>query len=465
MPGLEPSGWPQQEPQGIERLVERHVERHVEPRVMPPAPMQPPAPWQAQPPMPPAAPMGHAPHAGMTHPMAGMQPAPSGHAPQAMAPAVSAPVHAAPQVVPHVWPQAGHMQPAPMPAPHPGHAVAASRQSDISLQDRYTDEAARVAQVRVDREQQAMLHELRAMKGMIEERFGTLAYMERMQRHPELARLVQRLMDCGFSPALVRRLTDQAPTHLSDLQGWAIQVLEANLRAAESEQPLEDQGGIVAMIGSTGVGKTTSTAKLAAAFAAKHGAANLGLITLDAYRVGAHEQLRSYGRILGVAVHTAHDRQALEDMLDLLSNKRMVLIDTAGIAQRDSRTQELLETLGHRSIEKLLVVNASAQGETIEDVLISYRASQCKGVVLSKIDEAVKLAPALDAVIRHRLKVMAVANGQRVPEDWHRLSAQALIHRALRGGGSAAYRFDSQDVNLLLATPPQQGMVMGGLHA
>ena len=113
-------------------------------------------------------------------------------------------------------------------------------------------------------------------------------------------------------------------------------MLERNLPTGERETALEDAGGVYALIGATGVGKTTSTAKLAAAFATRHGAANLGLVTLDAYRVAAHEQLRTYGRILGVPVHTAHDRASLEDLLELLSGKRMVLIDTAGMAQRDS---------------------------------------------------------------------------------------------------------------------------------
>ena len=149
-----------------------------------------------------------------------------------------------------------------------------------------------------------------------------------------------------------------------------------------------------------------------------------GLITLDAYRIGAHEQLRAYGRILGVPVHTAHDRASLEDLLELLGAKKMVLIDTAGMAQRDSRTRELLDMLSHRTIQRLLVVNAAAQGETIEDVLVAYKAASCAGIVLSKIDEAVKLGPALDAAIRHKLKIVGVANGQRVPEDWHRLSAR-----------------------------------------
>ena len=179
----------------------------------------------------------------------------------------------------------------------------------------------------------------------------------------------------------------------------------------------------------------------------------MGLITLDAYRMGAHEQLRTYGRVVGVQVHTAHDRASLEDLLELFSAKKMVLIDTAGMAQRDSRTRELLDMLSHRCIQKLLVLNASAQGETTEDVLLSYRASQAKGIVLSKLDEAVKLGPAVDALIRHKLPVMAVANGQCVPEDWHRPSGQALVQRALHPSAGTAFRIDASEVSLIFLAP------------
>lgn len=308
------------------------------------------------------------------------------------------------------------------------------------------------------RDHEALVAELRQVKGLIEERFGALAFMEKLQRQPAQARLTQKLLDAGFSPALIRKLADGLPMDVADETLWAAGVLERNVITAEAEGGLEDQGGVYALIGPTGVGKTTTTAKLAAAFATKYGAGNLGLITLDAYRVGAHEQLRAYGRILGVPVHTAHDRASLEDLLELLAAKKMVLIDTAGMAQRDSRTRELLEMLQHRSIRKLLVVNSSAQGETIEDVMVSYRAAACAGIVLSKMDEAVKLGPAIDAVIRHKLKVIGVANGQRVPEDWHRLSANALVHRALRGGGSTAYKLDASDVSLIFAAPRQGPM-------
>jgi flagellar biosynthesis protein FlhF len=313
------------------------------------------------------------------------------------------------------------------------------------------------------REQAEMMNELRAMKGLIEQRFGALAFMEKLQKSPAQAQLGQRLLDAGFSPALVRKLGEALPADVGDPMPWAAGVLERNLAAAEQEPALEDLGGVFALIGSTGVGKTTTTAKIAATFATRHGAAQLGLITLDAYRVGAHEQLRAYGRILGVPVHTAHDRASLEDLLDLLAAKRMVLVDTAGMAQRDARTRDLLEMLSHRSVQKLLVVSAAAQGETIDDVLLSWRAAACRGVVLSKIDEAVKLGPALDALIRHKLHVMGVANGQRVPEDWHRLSSQALVQRALRASAAGAWQLDRDDVHLLFAGQP--GSVAAGAAA
>ncbi|MFM7703763.1 MAG: flagellar biosynthesis protein FlhF, partial [Rubrivivax sp.] len=249
-------------------------------------------------------------------------------------------------------------------------------------------------------ERTEMMTELRSMKGLIEERFATLAFMERLQRQPARAALSQRLLDCGFSPSLVRKLVENLPDDVEPTS-WASGVLERNLLTNEAGEALENEGGVFALVGTTGVGKTTSTAKLAAAFATQHGASNLGLITLDAYRMGAHEQLRAYGRILGVPVHIAQDRASLEDLLELLSGKRMLLIDMAGIPQRDARARELLQMLSHPSIRKLLVVNAAAQGETIEDVVMSYRAAQCHGVVLSKLDEAVKIGPALDAMIRH----------------------------------------------------------------
>ncbi|TBO34195.1 flagellar biosynthesis protein FlhF [Aquabacterium lacunae] len=340
------------------------------------------------------------------------------------------------------------------PKPTPGNArpsATAVAAAQVAAPDDGTREALAAAQAA----NASMLGELRAMRAMMKERFETIAFIERLQRTPSQATMAQRLLDGGFSPVLIRKMIDGMPADVvagqRDPMDWAGMVLERNLNTADNEPNIEDQGGIFALIGATGVGKTTSTAKLAALFAAKHGAHNLGLITLDAYRMGAHEQLRAYGRILNVPVHIAHDRAALEDLLELLAGKKMILIDTAGMPQRDARTREMLEMVSHKSIRKLLVVNASAQGDAIEDVLVAYQAHKCAGVVLSKLDEAVKLGPALDALIRHKTKILGVANGQRVPEDWHRLTATSLVHRALRASLNPAFRLDPNEVSLILA--------------
>ncbi len=298
-----------------------------------------------------------------------------------------------------------------------------------------------------------LLQEMRETRRLIEQRFGSLAYLDKIKREPRQAQLLMSLLQAGFSPSLTRRLADKVPPDGSPTE-WVASMLERNLHTAEREPALEDAGGTFALIGPTGAGKTTCTAKLAAAFAGRHGASQLGLITLDAYRSAAHDQLRGYGRVLGVSVHTAHDRASLDDLLDLLSGKKLVLIDTAGLSHRDERTAELLDMLGHPAVQRLLVLNATAHGETLDDVINSYRGEQCHGIVLSKLDEVVKLGPALDAAIRHKLKVTAVANGQRVPEDWHRVSAAALVQRALHTPEAASWKLEADDIRLVFMHTP-----------
>ena len=189
---------------------------------------------------------------------------------------------------------------------------------------------------------------------------------------------------------------------------------------------------------------------------------NLGLITLDAYRVAAHEQLRAYGRILGVPVHTAHDRASLDDLLDLLSGKKMVLIDTAGMAQRDARTRELLEMLSHRAIQRLLVVNAATQGETIDDVMHAYGAASCRGAILSKIDEAVKIAPGAGCI--GPPQAAGSGRGQR-PACARGLAPPLVagIDRACAAGrASPTWRVDAAELNLVFAATQRSSLSAAG---
>jgi len=297
-------------------------------------------------------------------------------------------------------------------------------------------------------------HELATLKSWMSGQFDAMSFHESIQRRPVAANIQKQLLVGGFSPKLARELTGKFPDTIDEIQArsWTAAVLEKNLLTISAEQDLVDAGGIYAVVGPTGVGKTTTVAKLASRCAVKYGRDSVGLITIDCYRIGAQDQLRIYGKILGISVHTAQDRDSLLSVLRSLTNKRLVLIDTVGLGQRDDRVSELLATIGSSAIKRLLVLNCSAQAETLEDVVARYRGSEqsgsLTGVVLSKTDEAVRLGVALDIAIRHRLPVYYETNGQRVPEDIVFPDARSLVKRAVMHEPARAFDVQANEVSM-----------------
>ncbi|WP_313077786.1 flagellar biosynthesis protein FlhF [Melaminivora sp.] len=314
-------------------------------------------------------------------------------------------------------------------------------------------------------DQQNLMKELQSMKELIEERFHTLAWLGQARQDPIQSNLMLKLIRAGYSPALSRAVLEHLPEGLPAAESvrWLIDVLERNLRTDAHSAPLQEEGGIWALVGPTGVGKTTTTAKLAAQCARVHGAASVGLITLDTYRMGAHEQLRSYGRMLGVVAHLAHDRAALQDLLGLLAGKKMVLIDTTGVAPRDPRKGDLLDVLQLPGVNRLLVLNASSHGDTLDDVFTGFKTTGSQQAILSKVDEAVKLGPAIDALIRHQMVLRGVTNGQRVPEDWEAADARKLVGASMRTSVRSAFDPKEAELNFFFspaaAAAGEQGLV------
>jgi flagellar biosynthesis protein FlhF len=300
-----------------------------------------------------------------------------------------------------------------------------------------------------------LISELKSVRGMIASQLATMNWFDGVRRNPAQTRLLRLLLGNGFSATLARQLVHRLPADReAQAEPWLLALLARNLRCTAPEDSIAERGGVYALVGPTGVGKTTTTAKMASHFAMKHGAGSVGLITVDTYRMAASDQLRAFGRILNIPVHTARDAASLADLLDLFVNKKLVLIDTVGVGQRDRRLAELFAALPAHRVQRLLVLNAGAQGEALEEVVQAYGAGPGTRCAVSKLDEAVKCGAVADVAIRHRLVIEGLANGQRVPEDWHPARAQLLAQKALMREPSSLFTPDDTELGLLLTAPP-----------
>jgi len=280
-----------------------------------------------------------------------------------------------------------------------------------------------------------MQAELAALRRLVETQIAGLAWGERARREPLRADVQRRLVGIGITPAVADALVARLPEATDSAAAWrrALVLLAESLPVA-GKSLLE--GGVFALVGPTGVGKSTLLAKLAAHFALERGAEELALVSTDERRLGAHEQLRSFGRILGVPVWTAADGEALARALDAAGGRRLVLVDTpGGLSAQD--VAELGETLaaGGPALKALLCVDALAQSRALQNALAALAPLAPAGCCITKLDEAGSLGPALSAVITAELPLHYLSTGRGIPEDLepavrHRLVARAVaLHK------------------------------------
>ena len=252
--------------------------------------------------------------------------------------------------------------------------------------------------------------------------------------------LFEWMVGAGFSGQLARTLLARLPLGYDRpaAMGWIRGELASKLPVLGDEDHLLAQGGVLALVGPTGVGKTTTTAKLAARYVLRHGADKLALLTTDSFRIGAHEQLRIYGDILGVPVHAVKDAADLRFALAAMKDKHLVIIDTVGMSQRDRSLSEQIAMLAGvpAPVQRVLLLNGASHGDTLNEVVHAYRHDAAPdgggidGCIISKLDEATHLGSVLDVVIRHRLPVFYASTGQRVPEHLELANSAALVERA-----------------------------------
>lgn len=277
--------------------------------------------------------------------------------------------------------------------------------------------------------------ELRSMRHLLEWQLSQLAWNDLTRRAPALAELLKQLTEIGLTSNIATSLLRELPAGLTTEEGERRVLALLARRLAVTGDELLDHGGRVALVGPTGIGKTTGIAKLAARWVMRHGTRDIALVSMDDQRFGAHEQLRVLGRLLGVECYTVNSPAELPPLLQRLPQHRMVLIDTAGISPRDpdleARARTLSEVARATETDIWLTLSAGAQAGVLEESLQRFAVFAPRAVMLTKIDEATSLGGALSALAAADLPLSYVAEGPRIPEDLAPARAHQLVSRAV----------------------------------
>lgn len=303
--------------------------------------------------------------------------------------------------------------------------ISAKPKQDMAKSDDYSD-ATSMEEIR---------QELKSLRNVLEFQVSGLLKQESRRTHPLHNYLITRLEEMGIKTELAEEVVSYAPEDSDERQAWLFLLKLLANRLHTTGNAILNQTGVVALVGPTGTGKTTTIAKLAARYAQKYGAEQVALVTIDTYRIAAFEQLSTYGKIIGCTVKKAQNESDLGDILYQLRNKRLVLIDSAGFGQRDSRLINQLDALNHHScanIKKYLVMQANAQYQVMERTIRTYKSISLEGCIFTKLDECYSLGEAISAAIVHGLAVSYLTDGQKVPEDIKVADAKYLISTAAK---------------------------------
>jgi flagellar biosynthesis protein FlhF len=358
------------------------------------------------------------------------------------APAAVAPPTAVPAPAPRA-PAAAQRAPvsAPVAAPAPsavGKALAA---------------APKTPEARPDFGYGEMQRELRDLRQLLETGLAGLTWNDKRLREPMKVRLLEELSALDIAPDVAMALAALAPlaNSVDNPSHIPLALLVRHLPVVDDLARLS--GGVVAIVGPTGAGKTTTIAKLAARWCMQHGSEDLALVSTDAYRIGARDQLMTYARILDAPMHAADSGKDLARVLERLKSKKLILIDTAGMGPRDARLAEHLAALqsGAACARVVLALPAQAEGHALEEIVKGFAPLKPLACILTKIDEAASLGAVISTTLRHRLKIAYVCDGQRVPDDLHAArdkriwlvsaAEQLKIHAAPRGEAYHARNF------------------------
>ena len=291
-----------------------------------------------------------------------------------------------------------------------------------------------------------MRDEIKSLRNMLEQQMSGLAWGAIGRQHPLWANLIRQLINLDLTPKLARQLVEEIPEHYQFDQAWRTLLALLTYKVPQFNDNILTAGNTVLFLGPSGSGKTTTIAKLATRYALEYGTHNIMLATTDIYRVGAREQLRSYARILGIPIRTINNLDEYRSLFDGSTGEKLILVDSAGLSLKDTKHKEQFDLLNSNDAKTLncLILPATEHYNGLTRLIDTYQTLNLDCCIPTKLDEATSLGGLLSVTIEKSLPIASICDGQRVPDDMHKIRPYDLVTRVVSRAHQNKIKFDEE---------------------
>lgn len=291
-----------------------------------------------------------------------------------------------------------------------------------------------------------MRDELKSLRSMLEQQMSGLAWGAIGRQHPLWANLIRQLVNLDLTPKLARQLVEEIPEDYKFDQAWRTVLALLTYKVPQFHDSILTAGNTVLFFGPSGSGKTTTIAKMATRYALEYGTQDIMLATTDIYRVGAREQLRSYARILGIPIRTINNKEDYLGLFEGTIGDKLILVDTAGLSLKDTKHQEQINLLKSTDQKTMncLILPTTEHYNGLSRLIDNYQTFNPDFCIPTKLDEATSLGGLLSAAIEKSLPIASICDGQRVPDDMHKMKPYELVSRVVSRANQNKLNFDEE---------------------
>ena len=283
-----------------------------------------------------------------------------------------------------------------------------------------------------DSRMEEMHNSVDSLRDLVENQLLDMVWSGAARHQPNTSLAVRKLLEAGFSAQSSRSLLAEIPEGYNRQRALQVALTLLKRKLPSPKPSLLETGGRIAVVGPSGVGKTSIAVGLCAQFARQHGVAEVALVGLDNQRVGAQEQLRMYGQLMGMPVRLVADFSHLKKTLHELQDKSLVVVDTAGFSGRDEALQpELRKLMGLASeeLQTMLVLPAYGSAQFLKETVKRYRISIPQSCAISHLDAIRQPGIVLSTLLEQQLVAELTTDGPRIGEDLKPFEVGSLLAR------------------------------------